>query len=141
MSHLNFNYSDFTDKDLEKLERKSSVTSLDIQGTDLTDDGLAHLVPMTSLSELRLKDNPQLTDGCIPHLSKLSYLSSIHIENTAISVVGLRNLLENVGVDQIILGSEFNESIEKLLALSALYPTTEILFKGRGIIFNGQLEE
>jgi hypothetical protein len=127
------------DEHLEIIGSIAGLETLHLVMTEITDEGIAYLGPLIKLQELRLKDNPQLTDACIPHLAMLQALKLIHLGNTDISVEGLTELMSKVALTTLILDSELDEYIEPLLQLSREYPKLEILLKGTGTIAKGTL--
>lgn len=68
-----------------------------LSGTDLKDDGLAHLADVENLVWLHLKDT-QITGNGLRHLSGLTDLKRLHLERTKVSDAGLAHLanLENL---------------------------------------------
>jgi Leucine-rich repeat (LRR) protein len=141
LRQLNLSSSRLLDKHLEYIGKINSVELLDLDSTEITNQGLSFLQSLKKLKQLRLKDNPQLTDMCIEYLSNLESLELLHIESTSITINGLRRLLHQVKLKSIILGSEPGNMIEDLLLLSSMNPNLEITLKGVGIIFNGKLNQ
>ncbi|MCP4521911.1 MAG: hypothetical protein GY827_09530 [Cytophagales bacterium] len=141
LKHLNVSCSDLFDHHLAIIGKIESLELLDIDSTEITNDGLKHLIPLKKLSALRLKDNPQLTDECIVYLAAIEWLELIHIGNTSITMEGLTSLLQKNELYEIILGSEFNDKIEELKLLTQKYPDLEITLKGTGIIMNCKLNQ
>jgi hypothetical protein len=140
VSHLNLSSTDTSDNDLIEIGKNTSIEMLDLDCTDITDQGLAHLAPLKYLSQLRLKDNPQLTDACITHLTVFNWLELLHIENTSITIDGMRRLLGKVKLETLIVGAELDEGIEALRQLSGEFPETEILVKGKCVIKGGAFQ-
>ncbi len=73
------------------LSELTKVSSVDLSGTDVTDEGLAHLKPLIRLSELNLGDT-QITDSGLAHLGGLTNLSILDASNTKITDAGLVHL-------------------------------------------------
>ncbi len=69
----------------------TKVSSVDLSGTDVTDEGLAHLKPLIRLSDLNLADT-QITDSGLAHLGGLTNLSILDASNTKITDAGLVHL-------------------------------------------------
>lgn len=90
---MNISASDLIDKHLEAIEKIDSLGLLDLDATKITGQRLFYLEPLKNLKQLRLKDNPQLTDMCIEYLLNIQSLELIHIGNTSITTVGARVLL------------------------------------------------
>ena len=69
----------------------TKVSSVDLSGTNVTDEGLAHLKPLIRLSELNLA-HTQITDSGLAHLGGLTNLSVLDASNTKITDAGLVHL-------------------------------------------------
>lgn len=75
----------------------SRLKYLNLGRTNITDDGLAVVGKLRNMHYLALWPNPQLTDGCVPHLRQLpNYPQQDHLhirlENTGLSREGIREL-------------------------------------------------
>lgn len=96
-SHVEISYpqsSDgkFTDKYLEPLkDLKGTLVHLNLRGQPVTDDQLAHLAGLTSLTELHL-ERTQITDKGLSHLKGLVNLEYLNLYGTNVSDAGLANL-------------------------------------------------
>ena len=141
LKHLNLASSDLLDKHLEFIGQVETLELLDLDLTEITDNGLRNLQSLKQLRELRLKDNPQLTNNCIQFLSNIEQLELIHIENTAITIEGLIKLLNHKELKSIISDFESKNEIEELIRITEKYPKLEITLKGTGVISNGKLSE
>lgn len=139
LKHLNLSSSDLMDEHLEIVGKIESVELLDLDSTEITNQGLQFLEPMKQLKQLRLKDNPQLADKCIGYLSNIASLELIHIGNTSITIDGVRELLSKVELKSLIIDFEFDKLMDELLIITRLHPQLEITLKGTGIISNGKL--
>lgn len=137
--HLNVSSCDLEDKHLETIGKLKTLELLDLDSTEISDHGLSFLEPLQQLKQLRLKDNPQLTDNCIDYLVRIPSLEMLHAGNTSITSTGLSLLLDRVQLKTLILDSEFADSIADLLDLSGRYPDLEIILKGTGCISNGRM--
>ncbi len=136
--HLNVAGADLYDSDLMIVGRLEGLKMLDLDLTDITDAGLRYLSGCSHLEDLRLKDNPQLTDGCVPHLLSLGSLNFLHLENTSITWDGVRSLIEGLDLCEIILDGDFKTYGREILVLSSEYPELEILIKGFALVKNGK---
>ncbi|MGE0377413.1 MAG: hypothetical protein AB7I48_24610 [Planctomycetaceae bacterium] len=83
------------DDDLVHFEELPNVATLNLSGTDVTDEGLKHLAAgPTKLSELIL-DETELTDTGIETIHELSQLSVLSLCGTKITDKTLAMLVEN----------------------------------------------
>ncbi|KAH7547434.1 hypothetical protein FEM48_Zijuj01G0309600 [Ziziphus jujuba var. spinosa] len=68
----------------------SSLLSVDLSGSDVTDNGLVHLKPCTNLQALNFNYCDQISDHGLQHISGLSNLTSISFRrNNAITAQGM----------------------------------------------------
>lgn len=141
LKHLNLSSSDLFDKHLEVIGQMKTLELLDLDLTEITDNGLRNLKPLKQLRELRLKDNPQLTNECIEHLINIDQLEFIHIGNTSITIKGLTKLITQKQLKSVIVDIEFENEINELLRITQKDSKLEITLKGKGIISNGKLNK
>ncbi|MCA9678476.1 MAG: hypothetical protein H6708_17370 [Kofleriaceae bacterium] len=119
----------------------STIENLDLQDTKVSNDGLACLARLPNLRHLRLKDNRQLTNACIPTILQLRALVDLQVHETSIDQAGVNQLvtLSNLR-DLCVYVEDDNYSFEELLQLSARMPRCTILAKGRGEFLGGAFE-
>jgi hypothetical protein len=136
-----FGGTNLDDVGLKHVSRVLTLEDLNLQCTSITDDGLAYLENLHGLRHLRLKENPQLTNACVPHLLRLSALVDLQIHETSIDQHGLNRLdsMKNLRGICIDVWRE-NYSFEMLLALSVRMPACTILAKGRGEFLQGRFD-
>ena len=134
-----FDGTNLDDAGLEHVSHAKALASLSLQETSITNAGIAHLARLPKLSYLRLKDNPQLTNECVPHLCRLHGLTELQIHETSIDQAGLDRLggLSSLS-DLCIDVHDGNYTFDALLALSARMPGCTILAKGRGEFSRGK---
>lgn len=134
----NFCSTNINDEGLRHLSNASMIDYLDLQETEIGNEDLAWLADMQRLAYLRLKDNPQLDNGCIDGLLKLSNLSELQIHETSIDQDGLDRLEPMTQLrDLLIYRDGDNFSYPRLLALSRRLPQCTILVKGSGEFSQG----
>jgi hypothetical protein len=136
-----FGGTNLDDVGLEHVSCVPTLENLDLQDTRITNDGLACLAGLPRLQHLRLKENAQLTNACIPQLLRLGGLVDLQIQETSIDQHGLNKLegmknLRNICLD--VWGK--NYSFDMLLALSVRMPACTILAKGHGEFFQGRFD-
>jgi hypothetical protein len=84
-----------TDDDLAHLRGLRSLSRLHLSNTQTTDAGLVHLSGLSSLSSLRLS-NTQVTDAGLVHLRELPRLRYLHLDDTQVTGAGLIHLAETL---------------------------------------------
>ena len=82
------------DKSLQELEGCQRLRKLTAYRTNVTDGGLVYLLPHLELEILHLDDCSEITDGAIPHLSKLTHLRELSVTGTGFTESGLQLLRE-----------------------------------------------
>jgi hypothetical protein len=136
-----FSGTNLDDVGLRHVSSVSTLENLDLQDTKITDEGLACLERLPRLQYLRLKENAQLTNACVPGLLRLSSLVDLQIHETSIDQHGLDELVAMKNLRNIIIDVwDGNYSFEALLALSTQMPACTILAKGRGEFFEGEFD-
>lgn len=92
-----------TDAQLQALAPvASSVVSLELQQTKVTDTGLALLAPFVKLRNLQLQ-NTGLTDAGMPHLGQLPALEVVNLYGTGVTDAGLQYLTDLKHLKKIFL--------------------------------------
>lgn len=141
LSGASFSGSNLNDAGLAVVCGLSKLEKLDLQGTEITNDGLCGLKKLTSLNYLRLKENWQLTNSCILHLKQIPSLCNLQIQETGITQDGLDRLAGMPSLRDIVLSvRDGNFTYERLLTLSLSLPGCAILAKGHGEFLDGQFE-
>jgi hypothetical protein len=83
--------SDVTDDGLAHLPAIRNLVWLNLRGTKITDAGLAHLADIKSLTHLHLEQTA-ITDGGLAHLANLENLEYLNLYGTQITDAGLEHL-------------------------------------------------
>lgn len=102
LRHLNLFHNSVTDEGLEALAALNLYT-LDLSGTDVTDDGLRHLSAHTNLKCLSLSRTTTVTDAGVPHLARLKNLVDLDISRTGITDAGAEQLREQLPKCRVFL--------------------------------------
>lgn len=137
LEYLSLRNAPVTNDLLEPISTLLLIQRLDLDCTDITDDGLAYLKNLPNLKELRLKDNPQLTQACTQHLSQIKSLEQLHLGNTFESIAGLSKLRMLPRLGELILEIGYDSYHSHLVRLSLKMPHCEILVKGWRSFRNG----
>jgi hypothetical protein len=114
----------------------STLENLTLQGTRITNDGIAHFAGLPRLSYLRLKDNRQLDDRCVGHLVHVRGLVELQLHETSIGADGLDQLVALPALIHLVI-DESNATLDRARALSFRMPRCLILIKGWGEMQGG----
>ena len=79
------------DETLARIGRLGVLTHLELDGTAISDAGLAHLTGLTGLRSLRI-NNTVLSDAGLAHLKGLTELVGLHIAHTRVTDDGVLEL-------------------------------------------------
>ncbi|WP_300690390.1 hypothetical protein [Chryseobacterium sp.] len=141
LTSATFTNTNLNDEGLAHVSNCRGIENLDLQDTEITNDGLQYLQNLKLMKYLRLKDNSQLTDDCIPHLMKLYYLQNLQIQETSITENGLKKLTALQCLDMLVIDVyDNNYKFDSLLQISRELPDCEILAKGNGSFRNGKFK-
>lgn len=103
-----------TDCDLTLLEYlRDEVDVVGLEGTNVSDSGLAHLLKLKFLNNVDLTDTA-ITDKGLETLSQISTLQYIHIEGTGASIAGVRKLQAALPKCEIVSDYDLDESGDPL---------------------------
>jgi hypothetical protein len=89
--------------DLVHLKGLTSLQTLDLNGTKVTDAGLEHLKGLTNLHSLHL-GKTKVTDTGLVHLKGMTSLHSLHLGKTKVADVGLVHLKGLTSLQLLNLG-------------------------------------
>ena len=141
LKSASFSNSDLNDEGLSFLSTLIQIENLNLQSTQITNNGTKYLKKFENLKYLRLKDNPQLTNDCIYNLIAMKNLQELQIQETLINQEGLKKIVEMKNIKNIIIDVWNNNfTYEGLLELSASNPNCSILAKGDGEFYNGKFK-
>ncbi|WP_316822183.1 hypothetical protein [Pedobacter gandavensis] len=86
LQRVNFRYYHADDEGIERMiSAVLSIYQLDLDGTDITNEGIRLLSKLDYLTELRLKECLGIDDGCVPDLYQIKGLELLHLGGTSIS--------------------------------------------------------
>jgi len=71
----------------------TELWSLDLDGTEITDAGLAHLAGLRRLQWLQLNDT-MITDAGLIHLRNMSNLTKLNVNDTYVTEEGVQELFK-----------------------------------------------
>ena len=113
-----------------------SINMLDLDETDITNDGIAHLTKMDFIKELRLKGIREIDNDCIIHLNNIKGLELLHLRGTSITLDGILKLDKQPGLKTLLFAHDENEpEKEKMLQLRELMPDCEFIINGKTYYF------
>lgn len=141
LTSATFAGTDLDDIGLSYVCNVIDIEDLNLQWTEISDQGLGTLARLPRLACLRLKENDQLTNECIGHLTKLDKLTDLQIHGTSIDQQGLKELARLKNLRYLFIDSDnCGNSLEMTIALSLQMPDCEIGVKGRGTFINGEFD-
>ena len=137
LTSASFTGTNLNDFGLSLLTQCKHIDNLNLQETEITNQGISHLKNLPHLKYLRLKENDQLDNSCIPFLNDCQNLIDLQIHETSINQEGLRELHIPGLKDLTIDVWDNNFDFEFLKEYSLKYPECAILAKGNGEFLNG----
>lgn len=110
------------------ITRVRSVDMLDLDETDITDEGVALLTQMDFIKELRLKGIHSITDECIPYLNQVKGLELLHIGGTNITLEGILRLGPLKELKKLLVSlPDTEDTMENKQRIAALFPGCEVI--------------
>ena len=131
LERVNFRIYNVDDYGLSQMvEYVQTINQLDLDGTDVTNAGIAELTKLKDIKELRLKECSFIDKGCLADLNKLTGLTLLHLGGTSITTADAPQLNALQNLTLLIIPSVDYENREKELpALQALWPDCHIIIK------------
>jgi len=139
LKSVSFACSNLNDEGVAHVSDCREIEILNLQETEITNEGITYLKKLKKLKYLRLKENYQLTNACISALIAVEQLEDLQIHGTSVTEEGLSKLvvLKNLK-DLTIDVRENNYTFEGLLKISKEIPDCHILAKGDGMFYKGE---
>lgn len=139
-NHIDFRESGITDEELHLFVTKvRSVNMFDLNGTEITCDGIEALTKLENLSELRLKECHHIDNKCIPYLNKITTLKFLYVKGTPITIDGLLGLGNLVHLEDLFFSDTAVEDMDnKLKTLATLLPQCRLIMDGKELPRNGE---
>ncbi len=107
---LDLQFSQASDEGVSYLAGSTSLKTLRL-GRGITDAGLAHLAGLTQLTELRLENAGGVTDAGLTHVARLTNLEGLSLQYTAVGDEGLKALAHLVKLKDLVLcGSKITDA-------------------------------
>ena len=124
ITELSFSCTDIRDEDLAALKPLTQLQKLDLCATQISDAGLVHLETLTQLKWLSIA-NPKISDAGLAHLKTLTKLETLSLDGTQISDAGLMYLktltqLQYLDLDSTQISDAGLAHLEKLTQLQFL---------------------
>ena len=113
------------DKLGERLAEKPNVVKVDLYGTLITDEGVAHLTKYSTITRIDLW-NTMISDEALPHLATMTQLEYLDLSYTGVSDEGLSYLKGLTNLTMLNLGKT-DVSDEGRAEIQAALPDCEIV--------------
>lgn len=111
---------------------------LDLDETDITNEGIQHLAKLDFIRELRLKGIRALDNECIDHLNKINGLELLHLGGTSIDVEGVLKLKPSVSLKTLLISVDEEPQKEKMLQLRNAFPACEFILNHKVYTFDDE---
>lgn len=125
--------TNINDLGLQYVCKNPNIDNLNLQDTQITNEGIRCLAELKGLKYLRLKENWQLDNGCIEAINQLQSLVDLQLHETSIDGAGIKAI--NLVHLRDLMVNETEDSI--LRHLSHQLPRCRILIKGKAEWLNG----
>jgi hypothetical protein len=108
------------DEDLAILKKFPTLTYLNLQRTEVTDEGLVHLKSLRKLEHLVL--NPRTTDDGLIHVAPLKNLKTLCLAQTQVTGLGVAHLVGLLHLEEIDLTNSLasDAGLEKICSHAGL---------------------
>lgn len=90
---------------LGKLSKLKELRTLNLEASDMTDQGLKAIGGLKHLENISLDANQNITDASLPTLLRLEHLKILRLDRTKITPEGLERFLKSSPVLSVLIGS------------------------------------
>lgn len=124
VAEVDLGHTATTDIDLRNLvalRGLANLQTLNLSGTSVTDDGIAHLTRLGKLRTLYL-NGTRISDGCVPSLIQMASLRELSFDHTGITDLGVTGVSEMTRIERLYLKDTevTNAGLEQIQRLSGL---------------------
>ncbi len=105
LNSLSLSTTTLTDLDLMQISKINKLTALNLTRTRITDKGCKILAGMTSLQELHISANLQISDTGVSELKNLKNLQLLDLNHTSVTDTGIASLKLLPNLTDLILDS------------------------------------
>lgn len=127
VERVNFRYYGANDNDLERMGQKvSSIYQLDLDETDITDEGVKYLTRLENITELRLKGCKQITDQAMASICMLKGLELLHLIGTNITTDGFKRIGDLKQLKTLLISADAEDPLLEEIFIS-LNPNCEFI--------------
>ena len=112
-------YYGANDDDLERMVKQvKSINQLDLDETDITDEGMKHLIELDYLREIRLKGCRKITDIGMEYICQFKGLELLHLYGTAVTINGFDRIGELKHLNKLLVEADGKDpKLEEIFAL------------------------
>ena len=112
-----------------------SVGQLDLDETDITNEGIEELVKLDYISELRLKGCHHITDGAMPFICSIKGLELLHLIGTSITTAGFQQIGKLTSLKKLLIRAEREDPLLEEIYIN-LPKGCEFIVNYKGYPFN-----
>lgn len=96
--------ADATDTEIGYIAKRiKHIDEWNLNNSDISDDGVQHMLQLEYIRDLRLKSNRRLTNDCMTYLDQLTSLEFIHLGSTGVTVDGLLKIPHLTKLKEILI--------------------------------------
>jgi hypothetical protein len=107
VERVNFRYYGASDEDLLlMLEKVKSIYQLDLDETDITNEGIEHLTRLDYVTEIRLKGCRQINNEAMNSICQLKGLELLHLVGTGIDTDGFEKISHLKNLKRLLISAE-----------------------------------
>ncbi|RZS93549.1 hypothetical protein [Aquimarina brevivitae] len=139
LTSISLNGTNITDYGLQFIGDCSGLENINLTFTSISDLGIVHLTKLNNLKHLRLKET-YITAKSIVYFNQMPNLKSLQIHETEISGSDLKDL-SITGIEEIFVDCDNPKDFNTLLTLSEKLSKCTIHNKGNGFFKQGKFKE
>jgi len=127
LDRVNFRYYSANDEDLFRMiEYVKSIYQLDLDETDVTDEGMKHLSQLDNITEIRLKGCREISDLGMAYICQFKGVELLHLYGTGVTTAGFGQIGLLTKLKTLIIEADINDpKLEEIY--TALPPGCELI--------------
>lgn len=113
VEHVRLRLYDHVDDDhlMRMVQGVKSVGQLDLDETEITNEGIAELVKLDYISELRLKGCENITNEAMPFICDIKGLELLHLIGTSITTAGFQQIGKLTSLKKLLIRADRDDPL------------------------------
>lgn len=127
VERVNFRYYNVDDEGLLRMiAYVKSIGQLDLDGTDITNEGVKYLVQLNNITEIRFKGCRSIDNNAMPYICQIKGLELLHLIGTSVTTDGFAQIGNLKQLKTLLISADTDDpKLEEIYA--SLAPSCQMI--------------